>query len=107
MLKYTTTSAGVKLGVAEMEPADQLDLLEACGRQSTNPAWVGMALLVCSVRDINGVPEPTPSNPAQVKALANKLGHAGIAAVRSVLEGEDDAKVTSGGQSVDLEVSKN
>lgn len=106
-LKRTLAANGLSLGVCEMEPSDQLDLFEACGRMSTNPAWVGMALLACSVREINGIPEEMPANPEQVKRLANRIGHDGLAAVRRVLEGEDDAKVSTGTERVDIEVAKN
>ena len=97
---------GMKLGVVELDPADQLDLFEACGRMSTNPGWVGLALLACSVRSINGVPEPMPATQDQVRNLARRLGHEGIAAVRKSLEGDTDVTPV-GGEKVDADVAKN
>jgi hypothetical protein len=89
-LTTVTTDDGRVLGVIEMDPADQLDLFEACGDLSTNQQWVGMALLACSVRSINGVPVPQPANKLQVRALAKQLGKKGIAAVAKFL-GEKQA----------------
>lgn len=80
-----TDAKGRVISVKEMDPADQLDLFEACAKNSTNQAWVGMALLVCSVTAIDNVPVMMPTNPDQVKALARKLGSDGIAAVANVL----------------------
>ena len=84
-----TDAAGRVLSVIEMDPADQLDLFEACGAMASNPAWVGMALLASSVRSIDGVPVPQPANKLQVRALAKQLGKHGIAAVASVLNAPD------------------
>ena len=81
----TTDSKGRSISVKEMDPADQLDLFEACARNSTNNAWVGMALLVCSVTALDGVPVMMPRNPDEVKALARRLGSDGIAAVAAAL----------------------
>jgi hypothetical protein len=76
---------GRNLEIKEMDPADQLDLFEACAANSTNVAWVGMALLVCSVTGIDNVPIVMPMTPMQVKALARRLGSEGIAAVSTAL----------------------
>ena len=86
-----TDSTGRVLTIREMDPADQLDLFEACAQNSTNQAWVGMALLVCSVRGIDGLPWPMPTKPHQVKTLARKLGREGIDAVAKVLRGDEEA----------------
>ena len=85
-MSEVTDSTGRKLVVKEMDPADQLDLFEAAGKNSSNSSWVGMALLVCSVSMIDGVPVPMPSTPDQVKTLARKLGKHGIEAVADALQ---------------------
>lgn len=108
-------SKGRKLSVQEMDPGDQLDFFEACGRNSTNIAWINMALWACSVRAIDGVPVVMPSGPEKVKALARKLGHHGLAAVRIALGIDDDpSKPAEDGEApqpstdgVDLDVAKN
>ena len=82
----TTDAKGRALTVKEMDPADQLDLFEACAKNSGNSAWVGMALLVCSVTMIDGLPVLMPRNPDEVKALARRLGTEGITAVAKALE---------------------
>lgn len=84
-----TDSKGRAISVKEMDPADQLDLFEACAKNSTNQAWVGMALLVCSVTSLEGVPVIMPKTPDQVKALARRLGSEGIAAVAAALNPPD------------------
>jgi len=84
-----TDSLGRKLAVIEMDPGDQLDLYEACDRHSSNPGWLGMALLVCSCTSIDGIPTPTPRNPDQVKSLARKLGKPGIEAIAIALKPRD------------------
>jgi hypothetical protein len=80
-----TDAKGHKLTVHEMDPADKLDLFEAAAKNNGNGNWLGMALLACSVTAIDGQPIPMPKNPEQVKALARRLGNAGIDAVSVAL----------------------
>lgn len=92
---------GRKLSLKEPgDPLLLLDVLEAAGRDArgnataglaTNQAWVGMANLACHVEDIDGVPEPMPTNVPQIRALIGKLGREGMAAVSSALGNDDTA----------------
>ena len=90
-----------------MDPADQLDFFEACsGGRSSNAAWVMMAMWAASCIAIDGVPVTMPTSPDGIKALARKLGHDGLAAIRIALddaEQDPDAPSTDG---VDLELAK-
>lgn len=83
---------GRKLLIHEMDPADQLDLFEACAGNSGNMSWVGMALLVCSVKAIDDVPIAKATNPTHVKIAAKKLGKDGIAAVSEALNPTQDTQ---------------
>lgn len=83
-----TDAKGRKLVIHEMDPADQLDLFEACGVNNANMSWVGMALLVCSVRSIDDVPIPVSTTPQHVKNAARLLGKDGVAAVARVLNAD-------------------
>ena len=106
MIENTTSlqdSKGNKLEVAEMDPGDFFDLLEACAHNAQNRAWLAMASLVCSVRSINSVPITMPSNPDQVKALARKLGTVGLEALRTHADGDASARTVS----VDADTVKN
>lgn len=99
--KFITDARGRKLLVHEMDPADQLDLFEACAKNSTNSSWVSMALLVCSCRQIDDKPVPMPMNPAAVKSLARELGHDGITAIGQALNADDS------GNTMDVDLAKN
>lgn len=96
-MKEAIDDKGRIIGIKEMDPADQLDLFEACAKNSTNQAWVGMALLVCSATSIDAVPVMMPRTPDEVKALARKLGSSGIAAIAGVLNSaeSDPAEVAA------------
>lgn len=98
-LMSAVDSRGRKLLVKEMDPADQLDLFEACAKNSNNSSWVGMALLVCSVTAIDDVPVMMPKTPQQVKDLARRLGSDGIEAVGKALNGKE---ATDGSETVEL-----
>ena len=110
-----TDTKGRKLSIQAMDPGDQLDFFEACGKNSTNLAWINMALWACSVRAIDGVPVVMPSGPVKVKQLARQLGHHGLAAVRRGLgidvdpeaEPEEGAAPQPSTDGVDLDVAKN
>lgn len=109
MSKEITDSRGRKLSVKEMDPADQLDLFEACAKNSMNSAWVGMALLICSVTAIDGVPVMMPKNPSEVKGRARHLGMDGIDAVTMALTSsmEEDGKTAAEASTLDIELAKN
>lgn len=76
---------GRVLRLREMDPADMLDLIEAAGENAGNRAWLRFAMLACSVQAIDGVPVPFPRDPGGVKALARRIGTAGLEAVRAAL----------------------
>lgn len=101
-----TDSKGRKLSLRELDPGDELDLFEACGKNSLNQAWLGTAMMVCSVASIDGTPEPFPRTSDAVKALARRLGHHGIAAIAGAQQ-TGDAPATNDLTKADVEVAKN
>ena len=106
-----TDARGRKLTVHAMDPGDQLDFFEACGANSTNLAWINMALWACSVTAIDSVPVRPATNKQHVKELARRLGHDGLAAVRIAL-GIDESREEYGEPQpdttgADLDVAKN
>ena len=57
---------------------DKLRLFKAAGPfLSQNQPWLGMAMLVCSVAEIDSVPVPPPTNEQQVESLVARLGDSG------------------------------
>jgi hypothetical protein len=82
--------AGRVLSLRRPTALDRLRLFKAAGPVlAQNQAWLGMALLACSVVAIDDVPQPPPSSEAQVEALVGRLGDAGIAAASAAFD-EDD-----------------
>ncbi|BCI68087.1 hypothetical protein [Acetobacter aceti] len=92
-----TTKSGHVLSLKEIDPGEMLDLIEAAGSAMTSGAsgaWLSYASIVCTVRDIDGVPVPWPTKKGEVKALANKIGNEGIVAVQKAMSEQDgDAEV--------------
>ena len=77
---------GRKLSIRRMGALDRLRLFKAAGPQlASNPAWMGMAAVACSVISIDDVPIPAPASEPHVEALVARLGESGIAAVAAAL----------------------
>jgi hypothetical protein len=77
---------GRTLSLRRLTALDKLRLFKAAGPVlAQNQAWLGMAVLACSVAAIDAVPVPFPATEAQVEGLVSRLGDAGIAAVASAL----------------------
>lgn len=80
-------SLGRKIVLKTMGPADMLDLVEAAGANSGNQGWVNLAMVVCSVQSIDGVPVPRAVTKDQVKRVARLLGNEGMVACSNELFG--------------------
>ncbi|MDE2197918.1 MAG: hypothetical protein KGJ41_02760 [Rhodospirillales bacterium] len=50
-----------------------------------NQAWLGLAVLACSVSAIDGVPVPFPGNETQIEALVDRLDEEGLSAIAAAL----------------------
>lgn len=93
-------ATGRRLALRRMTALDKLRLFKAAGPVlSQNQMWLGMAVLACSVAAIDEVPVPPPGNEAQIEALVQRLGDAGMAAIGAVLDEER--------RGVDLDLAKN
>jgi hypothetical protein len=77
-----TLPDGRKLTVARLTPSRMLDVTEAAGDASVNRGWMAVAMAVCHVTDIDGVPVPMPRDRDEIRLLADRLGGEGIAAVQ-------------------------
>lgn len=84
-MQEITDASARKLGFEPLNPGELLDLLEAAEGASGNQGFVGYASVICSCREIDGVPEPFPRTRADIRALANRLGTAGLAAMTAAL----------------------
>lgn len=76
---------GRKFHVRPLDPGDTLDLLEAAGDRAGKRGWMLYASRACSVRQIDEVPVPMPTDVDSIKALARRIGNAGMAALMADL----------------------
>jgi hypothetical protein len=80
---------GRKLSIRRMGALDRLRLFKAAGPQlCSNPSWMGMAAVACSVVAIDDVPVPAPVSEPHIEGLVARLGEVGIAAVAAALAAE-------------------
>jgi hypothetical protein len=81
-----TDALGRRLTLRRMTSLDKLRLFKAAGPTlAQNQPWLGMALLACSVVEIDSVPVPSPANEQQIESMVARLGDLGIAAVAEAL----------------------
>jgi hypothetical protein len=74
-----------------MTSLDKLRLFKAAGPVlAHNQPWLGMAMLACSVAEIDSVPVPAPTNEQQIESMVARLGDLGIAAAAEALGGQLD-----------------
>jgi hypothetical protein len=75
-----------------MASLDKLRLFKAAGPSlAQNQPWLGMAMLACSVAEIDGVPVPQPTNEQQIEQMVARLGDHGISAVAETLNGATES----------------
>ena len=80
---------GRRLTLRRMTSLDKLRLFKAAGPVlAQNQPWLGMAMLACSVAEIDNVPIPPPTNEQQIESMVARLGDLGIAAVAESLNGQ-------------------
>ena len=83
--------SGRRLVLRRMTSLDKLRLFKAAGPfLSQNQPWLGMAMLACSVAEIDNVPVPPPTNEQQIESMVARLGDTGIAAVAEALNGHPE-----------------
>jgi hypothetical protein len=87
-----TDRLGRRLTLRRMTSLDKLRLFKAAGPTlAHNQPWLGMAMLACSVSEIDNVPAPPPANEQQIEAMVARLGDLGIAAVAEALGGQPES----------------
>lgn len=85
---------GRKIGWKRLAPGDFMDLMDAVAEPGKNTMGsLGMGSTVASVREIDGIPEPFPTNKAELKRLADRLGWDTIQALSKAMSGETAEKV--------------
>lgn len=89
----------------ELDPGDLLDILEAAAEASGNQSWVRLAMVVCSVTAIDGVPVPFATRKADVTKLARTIGNDGLVALNQSMFGDGEAKVDT--STKDIDTAKN
>ena len=82
---------GRRFTTKELDPGDLLDLLEAAGSNSGNAAWLRLAMVVCSVTAIDGVPVPLATTKQDVRQSAKMIGNDGLVALNKAMLGDDAA----------------
>jgi hypothetical protein len=88
-----TDKLGRRLTLRRMTSLDKLRLFKAAGPTlAQNQPWLGMAMLACSVAEIDNVPVPLATNEQQIETMVARLGDLGIAAVAEALS--ESAEVT-------------
>jgi phage FluMu protein gp41 len=82
-----TDAAGRRIALRRLTALDKLRLFKAAGPGlSQNQPWLGMAVLAASVAAIDDIPAPFPASEAQIEALVQRLGDAGLSAVATGLD---------------------
>lgn len=90
-----TDLLGRRLTLRRMTSLDKLRLFKAAGPAlAHNQPWLGMAMLACSVAEIDNVPIPSAANEQQIEGLVARLGDCGIAAVAEALNGQYETDQT-------------
>jgi hypothetical protein len=77
---------------------DTLRLLKAAGPAlAQNQPWLSMAMLAMAVTEIDQLPVPSPISEAQIEAIVERLGEAGLDAIAAALDDpEADASTEPG-----------
>ncbi|NHN88861.1 hypothetical protein [Acetobacter conturbans] len=79
--------SGKKLTFREITPGEMLDLILACGAEGArNDAYLSVVQQWCSIRAINNIPIPFPTNKQSIRDLADELGNDGIEALEKYFD---------------------
>lgn len=85
-----TDKDGRILRVRRPGALDRLRLFKAVGPAlANNDRYVGYAMLAMCITSIDAIPQPAPANEAQLEALVQRLGDAGMVAIGQELARAD------------------
>jgi hypothetical protein len=74
-----TDAAGRRLALRMLSARERFELFKAIpNEQQGNLSWMGWALSACSVRAVDDVPLPMPTNEKEISALVAQLDDDGI-----------------------------
>ena len=76
-----TDSLGRVLVLKKLDLLNELDVIEAAGAASSNQRWMFLATLAATVRTIDGVPIPFPSDRKSLRSVMGLVKSEGVAAV--------------------------
>jgi hypothetical protein len=88
-----TLRDGRILGVEGVTPAESMKLAEGTRELSGNRGWCSMAIIVASIRSIDGIPRPFPTHKKHVEALLKDLNEDDVAAIRDAYRNVEIAPV--------------
>jgi hypothetical protein len=75
----STDASGRRLTLRALSARERFELFKAIpNEQQGNLSWMGWTLAACSVRSINDVPVPMPTNEKEIGALVAQLDDDGI-----------------------------
>lgn len=80
-----TDARGRRITVKRLDPIQLYRLTKMMGQAANSEASVNLAMLAAAVREIDGAPEPFPTNESQIEAMLQRLGFDGIDAAAEAL----------------------
>ncbi len=80
--RAVTDTLGRKLVFRDLDVLEKLDIFEACGVNSMNQMYLGMAMLAGTIRSIDEVLMVFPKSTTTLRMNLKALGDAGIAAAQ-------------------------
>jgi hypothetical protein len=92
MIQITLLDGRV-LGVEGVTPAESMKLAEGTRELSGNRGWCSMAIIVASIRSIDGIPRPFPTHKKHIESLLKDLNEEDVAAIRAAYKNVEMAPV--------------
>jgi hypothetical protein len=88
-----TLPDGRVLGIDAVTPAESMRLAEGTRELSGNRGWCSMAIIVSSIRSIDGIPRPFPTHKKHIEAILKDLSEDDLAAIRGAYKHVENAPV--------------
>lgn len=92
MIEITLLDGRV-LGIDGVTPAESMRLAEGTRELSGNRGWCSMALVVASIRSVDGIPRPFPTHKKHIESLLKDLSEDDVAAIRAAFSSVEMAPV--------------
>lgn len=101
-IRYVTDARGRVLGVRKLSALERMRVVKAVAQFAAIDRYLGMAVTVASVAEIDGVPQALPMNDRQVEAIIATLDDDGIDAVQPLV-----TEIYGGAAEGEIEAAKN